>query len=75
MAGRKEKAMPENNTDPHLDDLLDSWAVMPPGLWENESGPKEWYAVCNDDGIIAYFANESDAHRFRLSEVNRVLNG
>lgn len=34
-----------------------------------------WFYVCDDDGIIAYFAHEVDALRFRLAEVNRHLNG
>lgn len=34
-----------------------------------------WFYVCDDDGIIAYFAHEVDALRFRLAEVNRYLNG
>ncbi len=36
--------------------------------------PIGWYFVSNDDGAIAYFASESDACRFRLSEINRKLN-
>lgn len=35
----------------------------------------DWYMVIGDDGVIAYFAHESDALRFRLAEVNRLLNG
>ncbi len=60
-----------------LEDLLEEWAVMFPGMWENENSEKlgDWYAVSNNDGIIAYFGNESDAFRFRLSEINRILNG
>lgn len=37
--------------------------------------PTGWWAVSNDDGICAYFANEGDAFRFRLAEINRALNG
>lgn len=58
-----------------LEDLLETWSVLPPGQWENNAGPKEWFAVCNDQGIVAYFGNEQDALRFRLSEINRTLNG
>jgi len=32
------------------------------------------FAVTDDAGIIAYFVRESDALRFRLAEVNRLLN-
>lgn len=60
-----------------LDDLLEEWAVMAPGMWENDNSPTlgDWWAVSNNDGIIAYFGEEKDAFRFRLSEINRILNG
>jgi hypothetical protein len=57
-----------------LDEMLESWSVLPPGMWENDTGPCDWYAVCNDDGIIAYFAKEADAYRFRLGKINYELN-
>jgi len=28
--------------------------VMGPGEWENDDGPKDWYAVCDAEGIKAY---------------------
>jgi hypothetical protein len=43
-------------------------------MWENKSGPKDWFAVSNTDGIVAYFANEIDALRWRLDMINRELN-
>lgn len=55
-------------------DLLESISVMGPGDWENESGPANWWAVVSDDGIIAYFGEETDALRFRLDYINRILN-
>lgn len=58
-----------------IDDLLESWSVIAPGMWENEFGPKDWWAVCNDDGILAYFRDAASARRWRLSEINRELNG
>lgn len=58
-----------------LDELLDAWSVMAPGMWENADGPEGWWAFCNDDGITAYFRDEAAAFRFRLSEINRALNG
>lgn len=59
----------------NLDDLLDEWAVIAPGMWDNETGPKDWYAVACDKGIVAYFGEEAAACRFRLAEINRILNG
>jgi len=57
----------------NLDDKLDKWGVMHPG--EQVSGPDGWWAVFNDDdGIIAYFAREIDAYRWRMSMINRELN-
>lgn len=59
---------------PSLDDLLEEVGVLDPGLWENGLGPKDWFAVTSSDGIIAYFGKESDAYRFRLDYINRLLN-
>lgn len=58
-----------------LDDMLEKWSVLPPGEWQNDIGPPDWFAVANDDGIVAYFGDESAALRFRLAEINRELNG
>jgi len=60
-----------------LNELLQEWTVLPPGLWKNENSQTlgDWYAVCNNDGIVAYFGKAEDAFRFRLAEINRVLNG
>ena len=55
-------------------ELLDKVSVDAPDMWENEEGPKGWYAVTNDDGVLAYFAKETDAFRFRLDLINRQLN-
>ena len=57
-----------------LDELLDEVSVAAPDMWENNEGPKGWYAVITDDGIVAYFATENDALRFRLDLINRHLN-
>ena len=75
-----DEILPKRKTKPKkkprtLDDLLEAWNVHAPGMWENESGPKDWFAVSNDSGIVAYFGKESDALRFRLDEINRELNG
>jgi hypothetical protein len=59
----------------NLDELLEDVAVDFPGVWQNDTGPKDWYAVSTaDDGIIAYFYSEADAFRFRLDYINRKLN-
>ena len=58
-----------------LDDWLEHVAVHSPGMWKNDVGPLDWYAVSDDDlSIIAYFASEVDAYRFRLDYINRQLN-
>jgi hypothetical protein len=57
-----------------LDSFLDEWNVHEPGMWENDCGPAEWYAVSGPNGIVAYFQKESDALRFRLDTINRLLN-
>lgn len=58
-----------------LDELLETWCVYGPGVWENDDGPEGWWGVANEDGIVAYFGREADAFRFRLAEINRALNG
>ena len=55
-------------------ELLEEVSVMPPDMWENVEGPKGWYAVVTDEGIVAYFSAENDALRFRLDLINRHLN-
>lgn len=57
-----------------ITDWLEAVQVMAPGMWENDCGPKDWFAVCNDEGIIAYFGDETDAFRFRLDYINRQMN-
>ena len=58
-----------------LDELLENWTVHHPYCWENNEGPTGWYAVSNDkESIIAYFAKEKDAFRWRLFMINRELN-
>lgn len=34
-----------------------------------------WFAVVNEDGIIAYFGEEKYAFKFRLDYINNKLNG
>ena len=58
-----------------LGEMLDVWSVHEPGMWDNDDGPEGWFAVSNNDGIVAYFGKEEDAFRFRLAEINRELNG
>lgn len=60
-----------------LDGMLERWTVHDD--WDNEqTAAKEqwqgWYAVSNDDGIVAYFGDRDDAYRWRLSMINRDLN-
>jgi hypothetical protein len=60
-----------------LEKLLEEYQVHASGVWENElnnSIISEWYAVSNNDGIIAYFSNEKEACYYRLCKINRILN-
>lgn len=58
-----------------IETLLEEWSVLAPGQWDNDAGAKDWYAVCNNSGIVAYFPDMATALRFRLAEINRILNG
>jgi len=57
-----------------FDNLLDEVVVMPPGMWHNEKGPKGWFAVSDNEGIKAYFADETQALFYRLALINATLN-
>ena len=53
---------------------LESWFVAAPGLWENDKGPLDWYAVGSvSGGIIAYFEYEHDAELFRAFKMHEEL--
>lgn len=67
-------AIPASAPGPTLDDLLETWSVLEAGVWENDTGPPDWWAVANDDGIVAYFASERDAYRWRFDMINRAMN-
>ena len=58
----------------YISGLLDEWQVQEYGMWDNEEGPKGWFAVSGDEGIVAYFNSMDDASRFRLDKINRILN-
>lgn len=59
----------------NIEKLLEEWSVHEPGSWKNDTGPENWYAVSNDEGIIAYFRDEKDAFAYRLNKINQILNG
>lgn|ERR1700741_4400127 len=60
--------------NPIYEDLVEEWHVHYSGEWENKGGPKGWLAVSNNTGIVAYFADEKDAHAYRLDKINTILN-
>lgn len=73
MSIRISKYKPESVVD--LDSALDYVQVHFPGMWENNEGPRDWFAVSYADlGIVAYFSDENDACAFRLNIINVWLN-
>lgn len=40
--------------------------VHEPGEWNNEDGPKGWYAISNEDGIFAYASTLEMATAIKL---------
>ena len=57
-----------------LEEALQNWCVDEPDMWENDTGPKGWWAVSNTSGIVAYFDRPDNAYRWRLDMINRDLN-
>ena len=63
-----------------LDELLDEISVVYVDKYTNEvnnggiPGLVGWYGVCNEQGIVAYFAQESSAFYFRLALINSRMN-
>lgn len=61
---------------PNLDRALEKWLVLEEAEFRQKPEcPEGWWAVVNDEGIIAYFRDEADAFRFRFAEINREMNG
>lgn len=73
-----------------IDDLLQEISVLPvddmvddfKGGTENDQKMYQlntllsgWFAVANEEGIIAYFGTQDEAFSYRLNYINRVLNG
>lgn len=59
----------------NLDDLLETWLVDYCFQTGDEQAPEGWFAVNhNHFGVVAYFAKEVDALRFRLDCINHALN-
>lgn len=63
----------ENLKDKNLDELLEEISVTD-DFNNQTTGLEGWFAVVTDLGIIAYFGSESEACRFRLDYINRILN-
>ncbi len=69
-----------------LDDLLQEITVLPvedmiddfiegDEMYTLNTLLKGWFAVANEEGIIAYFGTQDEAFSYRLNYINRVLNG
>ena len=37
--------------------------VIPPTMWENETGPTDWWAIETDHSIVAYACSEALAEQ------------
>jgi hypothetical protein len=58
-----------------LKELNASWKILKYEEWKNSlnNGPKGWFAVYFDDGIVAYFKSEENAARFIMTEIEWML--
>lgn len=57
-------------------DLPESkWAILDPGMWENECGPKDWYALMHEDrGIVAYAGEEEMINQmFKAERIKELI--
>ncbi len=71
-AGDEVKSMARMTIDEALDRVsVDDPDLIGPETWQ---GPKDWFGVSTDDGIVAYFGTEAEAYRYRLNLINRMLN-
>ena len=85
MENKQFKEELKNHIGTDLDRLLEEIAVMPcedmvddfiegSGMHNLNTQLKKWFAVVNSQGIIAYFGEKSEAFRFRLDYINRIIN-
>lgn len=77
----KEKNYYKKMVDKY-NEMAELVTVLRPESWSNKFGPKDWWAVCDEEttweghgGIIAYFFNEEDAILFRHNYINAKING
>lgn len=56
-----------------LERAFEIWYIHEPGDWENDDGPKEWWAVSNEEGIKAYFGDEIDAVGYQWTKIMQEL--
>ena len=76
----KEKDYYEEMVDKY-NEMAELVTVLRPESWSNEFGPKDWWAVCDEErerfhkhgGIVAYFFNEEDAILFRHEYIKAGL--
>lgn len=57
----------------NLDELLQIWVVLGPDSSRDPRHVVGWWAVANQNGVLAYFHDRTDAHRWRLDMINRTL--
>ena len=61
----------------NLDRLLEEISVIPCQDQDPEyqiKGIENWWAVATTEGIVSYHCEESEALRYRLNIINRILN-
>ncbi len=78
--GRKSRIGKAKTMQSDLERLLESWFVQQIDEIHAELNQipnlEGWFSVgAADRGAIAFFHSEADALRFRLAEINRMLNG
>lgn len=75
-----EENLEKKGLEKKLDYWLDNVTVSEVDDYHNEvndfglNALHDWFMVCDETGVNAYFSTESAALRFRLDYINRKLN-
>lgn len=71
---QRNKEASQNWANKTIDYWLDEIGVSPAEFMDPMEYPKVWFVVTDLFGVVAAFATEEEAMRYRLDLINRILN-